>query len=205
MNLSELNNIDLKNLVKAPPATQAIVLGLLGLGLIVAGYFLVWSPSLEDLSQVRAQETELRETYTQKKRQAIHLDAYRQRLVDTESALTAMLRQLPNRAEMDALLADINQLGVNQGLEFDLFKPNNEVKADFYATLPVTIKVNGNYHDIGLFVSQVARLPRIVTLHDIALTPGKAGQLSLDATVRTYRYLDENEMTPAPVAKGKKS
>ena len=203
MNLSELNNLDLKNFTKASVPVKAAVLGVVLTLLVAAAYFLDWSESLDQLEAARAQENSLRETYTNKKRQAIHLDAYRKRLADTEKALAAMLRQLPNKAQMDALLTDINQTGISQGLEFDLFKPGTEVKADFYATLPVTIKVNGGYHELSMFVSEVAKLPRIVTVHDITLTPRKDNQLSMDATIRTYRYLDESEM-PQPEPKGGK-
>jgi len=203
MNLSELNNLDLKSFGKASAPVKAIVLGVLLLLLVGAGYYLDWSPALDELKVAEAEEMKLRDTYTDKKRQAIHLEAYRKRLADTEKALAAMLRQLPNRAEMDALLTDINQTGISQGLEFDLFKPGTEVKADFYATLPVTIKVNGGYHELGNFVSNVAKLPRIVTVHDISLTPRKDTQLTMDAVIRTYRYLDESEM-PKPEPKGGK-
>jgi type IV pilus assembly protein PilO len=158
---------------------------------------------LDELDVAKAEEMKLRDTYTDKKRQAIYLDAYRKRLADTEQALKAMLRQLPNKAEMDALLTDINQTGISRGLEFDLFKPGTEVKADFYATLPISIKVNGDYHDLGSFVSEVAKLPRIVTLHDVALVPRKDAKLTMDAVIRTYRYLDESEM-PKPEPKGGK-
>jgi type IV pilus assembly protein PilO len=203
MNLSELNNLDLKNFGKASASVKAVVLGVALLLLVGAGYFFDWSPALDELEVARAEEMKLRDTYTDKKRQAIHLEAYRQRLADTEKALAAMLRQLPNKAEMDALLTDINQTGISQGLEFDLFKPGTEVKADFYATLPVTIKVNGGYHELGNFASNVAKLPRIVTVHNISLTPRKDNQLTMDATIRTYRYLDESEM-PKPEPKGGK-
>ena len=203
MNLSELNNLDLKNFSKASASTKAVVLGLLLIILVGAGYFLDWSPALDELEVARAEEMQLRNTYTDKKRQAIHLEAYRQRLADTEKALAAMLRQLPNRAEMDALLTDINQTGISQGLEFDLFRPGTEVMQDFYAIMPVTIKVNGSYHEMGAFVSNVAKLPRIVTIHDIALTPIKDSRLSMDATIRTYRYLEESEM-PKPAPQGGK-
>jgi len=201
MNLSELNNLDLKNFAKASAAAKAVVLGVLLVILVAAGYFMDWSPALDELEAARAQEMSLRDTYTDKKRQAIHLEAYRQRLADTEKALAAMLRQLPNKAEMDALLTDINQTGISQGLEFDLFKPGTEVIADFYATLPVSIKVNGGYHELGSFISEVAKLPRIVTVHDISLTPMKDAKLVMDATIRTYRYLEESEM-PKPEPKG---
>jgi type IV pilus assembly protein PilO len=205
MNLSELNNLDLKNFAKASAPAKAVVLGVVLLLLVAAGYFLDWSPALDELEVARNEERSLRDTYTDKKRQAIHLEAYRQRLADTEKALAAMLRQLPNKAEMDALLTDINQTGISQGLEFDLFKPGTEVMADFYATLPVTIKVNGGYHELGTFISEVAKLPRIVTVHDIALTPLKDAKLVMDATIRTYRYLEESEMPkPDPKKGGKK-
>jgi type IV pilus assembly protein PilO len=203
MNLSELNNLDLKNFAKASASAQAVVLGLVLLLLVGAGYFLDWSQGLDELELAKNEEISLRDTYTDKKRQAIHLEAYRKRLADTEQALKAMLRQLPNKAQMDALLTDINQTGISQGLEFDLFKPGTEVIADFYATLPVTIKVNGGYHELGSFVSEVAKLPRIVTIHDIALTPIKDAKLTMDATIRTYRYLDESEI-PKPEPKGGK-
>lgn len=203
MNLSELNDLDLKNFAKASTGTKSVVLGVALVLIVAAGYFFDWSPALDELNVAKAEETRLRGTYTDKKRQAIHLEAYRKRLADTELALKAMLRQLPNRAEMDALLTDINQTGISQGLEFDLFKPGTEVKADFYASMPVSIKVNGGYHELGTFVSEVAKLPRIVTLHDIALVPRKGTELSMDATIRTYRYLDESEM-PAPEPKGGK-
>jgi type IV pilus assembly protein PilO len=196
MNLSELNNLDLKNFAKASPSAKAVVLGFALLLLVAAGYFLDWSQNLDELKAAEAEEMSLRETYTDKKRQAIHLEAYRKRLADTEQALKAMLRQLPNRSEMDNLLTDINQTGISQGLEFDLFKPETEVKADFYATVPVKIKVNGGYHELGSFVSEVAKLPRIVTVHDIALVPIKDAKLTMDATIRTYRYLEASEMAP---------
>jgi type IV pilus assembly protein PilO len=204
MNLSELNNLDLKNFARATAPVKAVVLGVAFLLLVAAGYYLDWSPSLQELDQARAEEMKLRDVYTEKKRQAIHLEAYRKRLADTEKALAAMLRQLPNRAEMDALLTDINQTGISQGLEFDLFKPGNEVKADFYATMPVTIKVNGGFHELASFASNVAKLPRIVTVHNITLAPRKDGMLNMDATIRTYRYLDPSEMPKPKPKAGKK-
>jgi len=204
MNLSELNNLDVQNLGKASVGVKALLLAIVFVGLLGAGYYLDWSPELDRLALAEKEEASLRDSFVTKKRQAIHLPEYKQRLADTEKALAALLRQLPNRAEMDALLADVNQTGITQGLEFDLFKPGTETKSDFFATLPVSIKVNGSYHELGGFVSNVAKLPRIVTLHDITLSPAKAGDLSMDATIRTYRYLDESEM-PQPEAKGGKN
>jgi type IV pilus assembly protein PilO len=202
MNLSDLNNLDLKELVQAPPAIKGVVAAFIVLFIMGVGYYIDWSSALDTLNAAKQEEQSLRDTYTTKKRQAINYAAYKQRLADTEKALAALLRQLPNKSEMDSLLTDINQVGIGRGLEFDLFRPGNEVKSDFYATLPVTIKVVGGYHDLGNFVSDIAKLPRIVTIHDISLEPNKNGKLVMDATIKTYRYLDESEMQTQ--AKGKK-
>ena len=209
MKLSDLNNLDLNQLAQAPVALKGIVAGFIMVALVGLGYYLDWSGMLDQLNTSEQEETRLRRTYTTKKQQAIHLDAYKQRLNDTEKALSALLRQLPNKSEMDDLLADVNQAGIGRGLEFDLFKPGAETMADFYATLPVTIKVNGSYHDLGNFISDLAKLPRVVTIHDISISPNKSGRLAMDAMVRTYRYLDEEEMAAmkkaeSPSKKGKK-
>lgn len=204
MNLSELNNLDLSNLGQASASAKGVIAALILILIMAVGYYLDWSPAIDGLKAAQAEEMRLRDTYTVKKRQAIHYEAYKQRLADTEKALSALLRQLPNKSEMDNLLTDINQVGIGRGLEFDLFRPGNETRADFYATLPVTIKVNGGYHDLGNFVSDIAKLPRVVTIHDINLTPTSAGRLVMDATVRTYRYLDANETPSATTAGGKK-
>lgn len=205
MNLSDLNNLDFKDLSRAPLAVKGIVLGVIFLIILGVGYYLDWSQGLTELESLRGEEATLREAYSQKRRQAYHYEAYKQRLKETEQGLSALLRQLPDKSEMDALLTDINQVGVGRGLDFDLFRPEVEAFTDFYATLPVTIKVGGGYHDIAGFVSDLARLPRIVTVHNVALTPDKEGRLSLDATLHTYRYLDESELnTQAAAAGGKK-
>lgn len=195
MNVSDLNNLNLGELAQAPAAIKGVVAGFIILIILGVGYYMAWSPALDELESAKQEEQTLRQTYTSKKRQAIHYEAYKQRLADTEKSLSALLRQLPNKAEMDDLLADVNQVGIGRGLEFDLFRPGNEIRADFYATLPVAIKVSGGYHDLGNFVSDVARLPRVVTIHNINLTPDKTGRIMMDATVRTYRYLDESEMS----------
>jgi type IV pilus assembly protein PilO len=203
MNLSDLNNMNLGDLAQAPLSVKSVVAGFILIALVGVGYYMDWSPAIDTLKAAQAEEMRLRDSYTSKKRQAIHYEAYKQRLVDTEKALSAMLRQLPNKAEMDDLLSDVNQIGIGRGLEFDLFRPGNETRADFYATLPVTIKVNGGYHDLGNFVSDVAKLPRVVTIHDINLAPGQGNRITMDATVRTYRYLDDSEMS-SKKAEGKK-
>ncbi|MDD4880564.1 MAG: type 4a pilus biogenesis protein PilO [Gallionellaceae bacterium] len=203
MNMSDLNNLDISELVQAPAAVKAVVAGFIMVVILAVGYYMDWSSGIDGLKAAQAEELRLRDTYTGKKRQAINYEAYKQRLADTEKALSALLKQLPNKSEMDNLLTDVNQIGIGRGLEFDLFRPGNETKADFYATLPVTIKVNGNYHDLGNFVSDVAKLPRVVTIHDISLAPSsKTGRIVMDATVRTYRYLDESEMPAKSKAGG---
>ncbi|MFA5083571.1 MAG: type 4a pilus biogenesis protein PilO [Hydrogenophilaceae bacterium] len=193
--MSDFNNLDISDLVQAPAAVKAVVAGFIVIVILAVGYYMDWSSGIDGLKAAQAEELRLRDSYTGKKRQAINYEVYKQRLADTEKALSALLKQLPNKSEMDNLLTDVNQIGIGRGLEFDLFRPGNEAKTDFYATLPVTIKVNGNYHDLGNFVSDVAKLPRVVTIHDINLAPAsKSSRIVMDATVRTYRYLDESEM-----------
>lgn len=206
MDINDLKSLDLKDIARAPAPVKAVVLAVLFLAIVGLGYYLDWSDGMAEVDRLRAEEASLREVYAQKKRQAIHYEAYKKRLEDIEKSLAALLRQLPNKSEMDALLTDINQVGVGRGLEFELFRPGLEAPADFYATLPVTIKVKGEYHDMAGFVSDLAQLPRIVTLHDVSLTPvAEGGGLVMDATVRTYRYLDEAEQETARSGKeGKK-
>lgn len=194
MNLADINNLDLKDITSAPAPVRAIVLAFLFLAIIAGGWYLVWSDANLALQAARQEEQSLRASYTVKKGEVFHYEAYQRRLVEVEQSLAAMLRQLPDRSQMDALLADINQVGVGRGLEFNLFRPGGESLADFYATLPVSIKVSGSYHDIGSFVSDLARMPRIVTLHDVNLSPDKESLLNMEARVQTYRYLDENEL-----------
>ncbi|MEW5771024.1 MAG: type 4a pilus biogenesis protein PilO [Pseudomonadota bacterium] len=198
MNWSELNNLNLKDVVTAPAPVRAVVLVLLFVGIVALGWYLVWKDALGTLDTARQEEQALRDSYTNKKGQAYHYETYKRRLAEVEQTLASMLRQLPNKSEMDALLTDINQVGVGRGLAFELFKPGQETPSEFYATLPVAIKVTGTYHDIGSFVSDLAKLPRIVTLHDVSLVPAKDGaELDMEARVQTYRYLDEEEMAAA--------
>lgn len=194
MNVSDLNNLDLRDIVRAPAPVRALILGLLFAAILVAGWFLVWSDAMSRLETARLEEQSLRDGYTIKKGQAYHYEAYKRRLAEVEQSLDSLLRQLPNRSQMDALLTDINQVGVGRGLEFDLFRPGSETLADFYATLPVAIKVVGSYHDMGGFVNDLAKLPRIVSVHDIVLLPAKDSTLTMEARIQTYRYLDENEL-----------
>ncbi|MBZ0092125.1 MAG: type 4a pilus biogenesis protein PilO [Sulfuricellaceae bacterium] len=200
MTLDELKNLDFSNINPNDPgswpaAVKAASLALLFLVLLGGGYYFAWSDQLDSLKTAEAEEVKLRETFLDKKKQAINLDLYRQQLKDIEQSFGALLRQLPNKKEMDALVTDINQAGLGRGLEFQLFRPaQNETMSDFYAELPITISVTGSYHDFGAFASDIAQLPRIVTLADISITPGKGDRLSMNATAKTYRYLDDNEI-----------
>src|SRR5207244_8939447 len=162
--------------------------------IVIAGGLLDWRDQFDALDRVQAEEGKLRESYASKKAKAVNLELYVQQLKDTEQSFGALLKQLPNKSEMDALLTDINQAGLGRGLQFELFRPAaQERMADFYAELPIAIKITGNYHDMGAFASDVAQLPRIVTLNDLAIA-NNAGVLSLDATAKTFRYLDEDEI-----------
>jgi type IV pilus assembly protein PilO len=161
----------------------------------VAAYFLDWQSQLDELDAGQQQEKKLKEDYVNKKRQAINLDLYRQQLREIDTQFGALLRQLPNKSQMDALLVDINQAGLGRGLQFELFKPAPaEIVREFYAELPIQIKVAGNYHDMGTFASDVGQLSRIVTLNDVSIAAAKDGTLQMEATARTFRYLDEEEI-----------
>jgi len=174
---------------------KAVVLIAIVLALPVAGYFLLWQGQLQDLEQGKNDEARYKEDYVNKKRQAINLDLYKQQLREIDTQFGALLKQLPNKSQMDALLVDINQAGLGRGLQFELFKPApREVVRDFYAELPITVKVVGVYHDMGAFASDVGQLSRIVTLNDVAIDAGKDGNLTMDVTARTFRYLDEEEV-----------
>lgn len=194
--LLELRQLDINQAGNWPVAFKIAALAILFIAIIVAGHFLVWQEQIETLENIQAQEETLKNTYLAKKRSAVNLPALRLQLKDIEQSLSALLKQLPNKSEMEALLVDINQAGLGRGLQFELFKPAaKETIHAFYAELPVSIRVTGGYHDIGAFASDVAQLSRIVTLNDISVTPGTDGKLVLDAVAKTFRYLDEEEIT----------
>lgn len=204
MKLEDFNNIDLKNAGSLPLPVKAVLLGVLALLIIVAGYWFLWSPALDELDQSKAKEEELRQVFLTKKSQAVKIEAYREQMVEIEKTFGALLKQLPDKSEMDGLLSDVNQAGLGRGLEFDLFKPGQEVIADFYAEMPIQIKVQGNYHDLGAFATDVSKLPRIVTLNNLTIQPGgKDGRLVMDAVAKTYRYLDSSELASKNAASAK--
>lgn len=193
--LIELRQLDINNAGNWPVAFKVSAMVILFIVIMVAGYFFVWEEQIGTLENAQTQEETLKTTYLTKKRSAVNLSALWQQLKDIEQSLSALLKQLPDKSEMEALLVDINQAGLGRGLQFELFKPAvNETINAFYAELPISVRVIGGYHDIGAFASDVAQLPRIVTLNDISITPGNDGKLVLDAIAKTFRYLDEEEI-----------
>jgi len=176
-------------------APKLMVLVIILIAIPVAGYFGVWQGQIEELEKGLAQEEVLKKDYLAKKTQAVNLDLHRQQLREIDTQFGALLKQLPNKSQMDALLVDINQSGLSRGLQFELFRPAaNETAREFYSELPITVRVVGTYHDMGAFAADVGQLPRIVTLNDISIEAGKDGNLMMDATARTFRYLDEGEV-----------
>jgi len=175
---------------------KAVVLIAILVALPVAGYFGLWQGQLEELEAGKQQEVKHKQDYLNKKKQAVNLDLHKQQLREIDTQFGALLKQLPNKSQMDALLVDINQAGLGRGLQFELFKPAaQEIVRDFYAELPIAVKVIGVYHDMGAFASDVGQLSRIVTLNDVVIEAAKDGNLVLDVTARTFRYLDEDEVS----------
>ena len=207
LNLEELKTLNFRDIGSWPVLPKMGALLLLLVAVVFAAYWFDWKTQLEQLETTRQKEAKLRDTFLAKKQQAVNLDTYRQQLKEIDQSFGALLKQLPNKSEMDALLVDINQAGLGRGLEFELFKPApSETKTEFYASLPVTIKVTGGYHDLGHFASDISQLPRIVTLNDIKIEASKDGRLTMDGVVKTFRYLDEEEVSAQkkPAAGGKK-
>jgi len=195
MTFDELKRLDPKSIGSWPMAVQAVALLLLLALVVFLGYWFDWRNQLTEINTLRERESTLRTNFVEKKRQAVNLPAYQKQLEDIEQAFGALLKQLPNRSEMDALLTDINQAGLGRGLQFELFKPaTQETTSEFYAELPINIRVTGSYHELGSFASDIAQLPRIVTLNDIAVATGRDGMLIMDAVAKTFRYLDEEEL-----------
>jgi len=194
MTLDDFRRLNFREVGNWAPLPKVIVLSLIVLFIVALGAFFDWKDQWDTLQTAQQEEGRLKEQFTQKKAKAINYDLYVQQLAEIEQSFGALVKQLPNRSEIDALLTDINQAGLGRGLQFDLFRPApQERMADFYAELPIAIKITGNYHDIGAFASDVAALPRIVTLNDVAITNDK-GTLTMDAVAKTFRYLDEEEI-----------
>jgi type IV pilus assembly protein PilO len=176
-------------------APKVLVLLLILAAIPAGGYVAVWEGQIDELDRGVAQEGNLKKDYLAKKTQAVNLDLHKQQLREIDTQFGALLKQLPNKAQMDALLVDINQAGLSRGLQFELFKPAPaELPRDFYSELPISLKLIGNYHDMGGFAADVGQLPRIVTLNDVSIAAGADGNLTMDVTARTFRYLDEEEI-----------
>jgi type IV pilus assembly protein PilO len=194
MTLDELRRLDPKKIGSWPVLPKLGVLIMVLVLIVFASYWFDWQHQIEQIKAEESKEEKLRATFIDKKKLAIDLPLYKKRLEDIEQQFGTLLKQLPGKSEMDALLIDINQAGLGRGLQFELFRPaSGETRRDFYAELPITIRVTGSYHDIGAFASDIGKLSRIVTLNDISLATAKDG-LVMDATAKTFRYLDEAEL-----------
>jgi type IV pilus assembly protein PilO len=193
MTFDDIKRLDPKKIGSWPAMPKLAVLLLVLVVIVGASYWFDWKGQVEQIDGEKAKEAQLRVTFVDKKKQALDLPAYRKQLEDIEKQFGALLKQLPGKSEMDALLTDINQAGLGRGLQFELFKPGTEETRDFYAELPIAIRVTGSYHDIGAFASDIGKLSRIVTLNNIALAPGK-DTLVMDAVAKTFRYLDDEEI-----------
>ncbi|HRQ55780.1 MAG TPA: type 4a pilus biogenesis protein PilO [Azoarcus taiwanensis] len=177
-----------------PNAPRALLLAVLLIITVVLVWWFDWREQIETLERRQGEEVQLRQEWSTKKRQAVNLDEYRRQLDETDRQFGALVRQLPNRAEMDSLLSEINQAGLGRGLLFELFKPGSDVVRDFYAEMPIEIRIIGSYHDLGEFASDVARMPRIVTLGNLSMQKQDDNLLRLEASATTYRYLDDDEL-----------
>ena len=194
MDLSQLNELDLSDVANWPLPARVFVIALIFVSVLGLGYWFDIKDQRLRLEKAEHEEQTLRTTFEGKARKAANLEAYEQQLAEMKESFGAMLRQLPDKTEVAELLVDISQTGLASGLEFELFKPQDEIPREFYAELPISIRVKGSYHEFGNFISGVAALPRIVTVHDINIVPGeKDSDLTMEILAKTYRYLDEDE------------
>jgi type IV pilus assembly protein PilO len=193
--IEQLRKLDANDIGRWPLLFRALLIGIIFVAVVGGGtYVFVVKDKLPELERVEQKEVELKSTFEARQRKAANFEAYKAQLDEMQRSFGAMLRQLPGKTEVPNLLVDISQTGLAAGLEEQLFQPSPEVRRDFYAELPIRIRLVGSYHEVGNFVSGIAALPRIVTLHDLSITPeakSATGQLVLDVTAKTYRYLDE--------------
>ena len=209
--LNDFQNLNPKDVGAWPLAPRiAVLLGLFVL-ILLGGWWFWWNEQLETLTQRQQDELKLKEEFVAKKTQAVNLDLYVQQLSEIDRSFGALLKQLPNKSEVESLLIEINQSGMWRGLQFELFKPGQEIIKDFYAELPINVRLTGTYHDFGAFAGDIGKLSRIVTLNNISITPNqqaKDGTLVMDAVTKTFRYLDDEELAAKrkaeQAAKGKK-
>lgn len=193
MNLSELNELDYQDMGNWPLPAKAIAITLLCVVILFAGYWFDTKDQQAEIERLEQKEQKLKQDFKTNARKAANLELYKQQMADMQQSFGAMLKQLPSKTEVAELLVDISQTGLASGLEFELFQPTAEIPLEFYAELPIKLRVTGQYHEFGNFVSGIAALPRIVTLHDFNIAPSKDGKLVMEATAKTYRYLDEEE------------
>jgi len=205
--LTQFQGLTLENIGTWPLLPRAAVWLAVIVACVVGGKLLLWDQQSAELEQLRSNEEELKNQYRSKLQQAINLDELRRQKELVSQYVLTLEKQLPSKAEMDQLLSDINQAGIGRGLQFELFRPGQTSLKDYYAELPITVRVSGRYHDLGAFAGDIANLPRIVTLNNLNLTTQRDGVLALDATAKTYRYLDDQELSaqrksaPAPAKK----
>lgn len=199
MTFDDIRRLNLREVGNWPLLPRVLLLGLVFIAIVIAGAVLDWKDRYEELDQKRQEEVKLKEQYATKKAKAINYDIYVQQLKEIEQSFGALLKQLPNKSEMDALLTDINQAGVGRGLVMEQFVPGQTETKEYYAELPIAIRVTGRFHDIGAFAADIAALSRIVTLHNLSITPDpkSGGGLSMEGVARTYRYLDPAEIVEA--------
>ena len=200
----DFRNLNPKDVGAWPVAPRVTVLVALFALILLGGWLVWWNEQLDTLAQRQQDEIKLKEEYVAKKSQAVNLDLYVQQLNEIDRSFGALLKQLPNKSEVESLLVEINQSGMGRGLQFELFKPGQEVVKDFYAELPITVRLTGSYHDFGAFAADIGRLSRIVTLNNVSISTrgekdgakdvAKDGALVMDAVIKTFRYLDEEEI-----------
>jgi type IV pilus assembly protein PilO len=193
--IEDFKSLDPKDVGNWPLLPRVVVLVAIFAAVLIGGWWFDWKPQGEELDLRRDQESKLKEEFLAKKKQAVNLDEHIKQLAEIDRSFGSLLKQLPNKSEMEALLIEINQAGLGRGLQFELFKPGVEITKDFYAELPITIKLLGSYHDLGAFAGDIAKLSRIVILSEVVVdTTGKDQGLKLDAIANTYRYLDDEEV-----------
>lgn len=199
--LSQFQGLTLEN-VGTWPLVPRVALWLFIVAAFGAlGWFLVWKAQVDELDRLRTEEQSLKDQYKSKLQQAINLEELRRQKEQVSQYVLTLEKQLPSKAEMDALLSDINQAGIGRGLQFELFRPGSIAAKDYYAELPIAVRITGRYHDLGAFAGDIANLPRIVTLNNLNLTQAKDGALALETTAKTFRYLDEEELANARKAR----
>ena len=209
--LLDFQNLNPKDVGAWPVAPRVTILLALFVAIMLAGWWFVWVDQLDMLEKKQQTELKLRDEFVAKKKEAVNLDLYVQQLNEIDRSFGALLKQLPNKSEVESLLVEINQAGMGRGLQFDLFKPGVEQVKDFYAELPINVRLTGSYHDFGAFAGDIGKLSRIVTLNNIAIVTNpqaRDGSLVMDAVTKTFRYLDEEELAAkkkaAQAAKGAK-